>query len=153
MRLPSPVEAAPLVARACLAVSSSREDLSFLASKLQEGHWQLYTARSYREALAELSRRRVPVVLCECQLPDGNWKDLLSQLAPMLEPPRLIAFSRNADEALWAEVLNMGAFDLLATPFREEELMFTIDSAWLDWEGEQEQHRLGTYSPGRSDAA
>lgn len=98
-------------------------------------------ASTYKEALAELSRRRLPVVLCECQLPDGNSKDVLASLAPMLERPRLIVFSRHADDRLWTETLNLGGFDLLATPFREDELVFTIGSAWLDWEGEQERRR------------
>ena len=75
----------------------------------------------------------MPVVFCECPLPDGNWKDVLGQLAPMPDRPRLIVFSRHADERLWAEVLDFGAFDLLATPFREGELVFTVGSAWLDW--------------------
>jgi len=84
----------------------------------------------------------MPVVLCECPLPDGNWKDVLGQLAPMPDRPRLIVFSRQADESLWAEVLNLGGFDLLATPFREAELVFTIGSAWLDWTSEQERQPL-----------
>src|SRR5215472_4684281 len=123
-----------------LVISSSIEDLGFLEDRFKEANWKLYLAHTYREALAELSRIRVPVVLSECRLPDGNWKDVLCQLAPMIERPRLIVFSRNADDRLWAEVLNLGAFDLLITPFREHELVFATGSAWLDWESEQ-RHR------------
>ena len=124
-----------------LAISPFTEDLAFLEQKFQEADWTLYVAHTYREALIRLSHVRVPIILCECQLPDGNWKDVLSQLAPMLDRPRLIVVSRHADERLWTEVLNQGAFDLLATPFREAELVFTIGSAWDDWTGEQERHR------------
>ena len=88
------------------------------------------------------------MVLSELQLPDGNWKDVLGQLAPMIQRPRLIVFSRNADNRLWEEVLNLGAFDLLITPFREHELVFSIGSAWLDWEGEQEDHQSRKYAHG-----
>jgi hypothetical protein len=45
-------------------------------------------------------------------------RDVLSRLAPTLEPPRVIVVSHHADERLWAEVLSLGGFDLLATPFR-----------------------------------
>jgi DNA-binding NtrC family response regulator len=129
-----------------LAISPSVENLSFLdgifnESIFKEARWKLHTAGTYREALAQLSDKTVPVVLSECRLPDGSWKDVLNQLAPMLQRPRLIVFSRHADERLWAEVLNLGGFDLLATPFRTEELVFAIGSAWLDWEGEQERRR------------
>ena len=130
-----------------LAISPSIEDLAFLEDRFKEAHWKLYIAHTYREALAELSRTRVPVVLSECQLPDGNWKDVLGQLSPMIERPRLIVFSRNADDRLWEEVLNLGAVDLLITPFREHELVFAIGSAWLDWEGEQERRQSRKYAP------
>ena len=124
-----------------LAISPFIEDLSFLEKKFQDAGWRLYTAHTYREALMQLTHERMPIVICERQLPDGSWKDVLSQLAPMVDRPRLIVVSRDADEKLWAEVLNMGAFDLLSTPFREAELAFTIGSAWLDWKAEQERHR------------
>jgi hypothetical protein len=66
----------------------------------------------------------------------------------MIERPRLIVFSRNADDRLWTEVLNWGAFDLLKTPFREHELVFAIGSAWLNWEGEQEGRQTRKYAHG-----
>lgn len=119
-----------------LAISPSVEDLRFLEGRFKEAHWKLYRAGTYREALSMLNEKRLPVVLSACQLPDGNWKDVLNRLAPMLERPRLIVFSRQADDRLWAEVYNLGGFDLLATPFLEDELMFAIDSAWLDWNRE-----------------
>jgi DNA-binding NtrC family response regulator len=121
-----------------LAIGSSVEDLSFLEDRFKEAKWTLYTARTYREALRELSWNRMPVVFCECPVPEGSWKDVLGQLALMPDRPRLIVFSRHADETLWAEVLNLGGYDLLATPFREPELVFTIGMAWLDWKSEQE---------------
>ena len=132
----------PSVQLSSLAICSSVEDLSFLEYRFKEAKWTLYTAHTYREALRELSLNRMPVVFCECPLPDGNWKDVLGQLALMPHRPRLIVFSRQADESLWAEVLNLGGFDLLATPFREAELVFTIGSAWLDWMSEQERQPL-----------
>jgi DNA-binding NtrC family response regulator len=125
-----------------LAISASVEDLLFLESKFKEAHWKLSMAGTYREALAELSEKPLPVVLSDRQLPDGSWKDVLSRLARMRDRPRLIVFCRDANDRLWTEVLNLGGFDLLATPFREEELVFAIGSAWLDWEGEQERRRL-----------
>jgi FixJ family two-component response regulator len=97
---------------------------------------------------SKISCTRVPVVLSECQLPDGNWKDVLRRLARMMERPRLIVFSRNADDRLWAEVLNLGAMDLLMIPFREHELLFAIGSAWLDWEVEQDRRQTWRYAHG-----
>ena len=67
------------VSLSALAISPSIEDLAFLEERFKEARWKLYIARTYREALAQLSRLRVPVVLSEWKLPDGNWKDVLGQ--------------------------------------------------------------------------
>ncbi len=116
-----------------LAISPFEKDLSFLQRMFDEANWRLYKAHTCREAMTELNRERMPVVICERQLPDGNWKDMLSQLAPLPERPRLIVMSSQADERLWSEVLNMGGFDVLAVPLREVEVGYAIGSAWLDW--------------------
>jgi DNA-binding response OmpR family regulator len=139
LRQPAPIDYDPVTS---LAVSPFEADLSFLQRMFDEADWKLFTAHTYKEGMAQLSRELIPVVLCECQLPDGNWKDVLSRLAPMLEPPRLIAVSHHADERLWLEVLNLGGFDLLATPFREVEAGYAIGAAWLDWKHARHQGAL-----------
>ena len=48
----------------------------------------------------------------------------------MAEPPVVIVTSRIADDSLWAEVLNLGGYDVLAKPFREAELIWALESAW-----------------------
>jgi MacB-like protein len=99
-----------------LAISPFEEDLSFLQRMFGDAGWKLLVAHTYKEGMAQIERELLPVVICECQLADGNWKNVLSHLAPMLNPPRLIVVSRHADARLWLEVLNLGGFDLLATP-------------------------------------
>ncbi len=47
--------------------------------------------------------------------------------------PVLIVASRLADDRLWAEVLNLGAFDLLlGEPFDREEVLRVTESAWRE---------------------
>jgi DNA-binding NtrC family response regulator len=36
-----------------------------------------------------------------------------------------------ADEHLWAEALNLGAYDVLAKPFDPTEVVRTLSQAWL----------------------
>jgi DNA-binding NtrC family response regulator len=122
-----------------LAVSPFSDDVAFLQDKFEEANLKLCVARTIQGALIQLRRVRVSIVICERQLPDGNWKDVLRHLAPLVDRPNLIVVSRQIDVRLWSEVLNQGAFDLLATPFREAELAFVIGSAWLNWTGEQER--------------
>jgi DNA-binding NtrC family response regulator len=45
--------------------------------------------------------------------------------------------SRAADERLWAEALNLGAYDVLAKPFDPTEVCRIVSLAWMHW---AEQH-------------
>jgi response regulator RpfG family c-di-GMP phosphodiesterase len=71
-------------------------------------------------------------VICDHCLPDGDWKSVLAELDSVPDHPSFIVSSRLADERLWAEVLNLGAFDLLlGSPFVPEEVLRVTQSASL----------------------
>jgi DNA-binding response OmpR family regulator len=70
------------------------------------------------------------VIVCERDLPDGTWKDVLEIAASLLRPPPVIVTSRLADDYLWAEVLNLGGYDVLAKPFDPREVARTLKLAW-----------------------
>ena len=70
------------------------------------------------------------VVITERDLPPGDWKDALSALQQLPRQPLLIVTSRLADEELWSEVLNLGAHNVLAKPFRAVEVQWVLESAW-----------------------
>jgi len=118
---------------AILLVSPAPEDHALLEPLLSGAGRKMYSARSYREAVTVLCRDRFAVVLCERDLPDGKWKDLLSQIAPLADPPCLIVTSQVADEYLWAEVLNLGGYDVLAKPFHPEEVTRVVALACEHW--------------------
>ena len=133
-----------------LLISPFEADLLFLRRMFDDANWRLFTAHTCKEGMAQLDHEQIPIVICEAQLADGSWKDLLSRLAPILEPPRVIVASDRADERLWSEVLNLGGFDLVATPFRQVEVGYAIGSAWVDWK----YGRAGTASmPGPQTAS
>jgi FixJ family two-component response regulator len=83
-----------------------------------------------REALYSMASRQVAAILCEALL---DWKELLSYLAEVLEPPLLIVTSRLADQRLWAEALNLGSWDVLTKPFNEAEVRRVVESALHHW--------------------
>jgi len=99
-------------------------------------NWTVNTARDADEAKGILLSMPVPVILCESELPGGNWKDLLVIIAGIRRPPLLIVTSRLADEYLWAEVLNLGGHDVLAKPFNSTELVQVVSMAGRRWKDE-----------------
>jgi len=119
---------------AVLAVSSLPTDRVRLREILSQGNWKLNEASDCSEALALLRGQSVPVLLCERDHADGNWEDLLKATARLPAPPNLIVFSRLADASLWAQVLNLGGFDVLMTPFEPEEVLRVTFAAWSRWE-------------------
>jgi DNA-binding NtrC family response regulator len=133
---------------AVLAVSPLLADRLLLREILSQRSWKLHEASTCREALALLRDHSVPVLLSERDHADGNWEELLNATASLSAPPKLIVFSRLADESLWAEVLNMGGFDVLMTPFEPEEVLRVTFAAWSRWECD-----FATAPPKKGDAA
>lgn len=66
-------------------------------------------------------------------MPDSSWKSLLAALDQLPDRPLLVVTSRLADEHLWAEVLNLGGYDVLMKPFDPQEVVRVISLAWLRW--------------------
>ena len=89
--------------------------------------------KSRLEASLLWREHRVAVVVSDSDLSDGTWKDLLTDLRTAPNPPRLIVTSDLADERLWAEVLNYGAYDVLVKPFHPAEVLRIVSAAWRDW--------------------
>ena len=58
---------------------------------------------------------------------------MLARIKRLPTPPLLIVTSRLADEYLWAEALNLGAYDVVAKPFDSHELIRVVSFAWLHW--------------------
>jgi len=125
--------------RLALFVSPNEEDDWALIHILRPAGWSVDTARTCAEAMRSLAIEPASVVIVERCLPDGTWKTLLNQLMRMEFPPKVIVTSRLADERLWAEVLNLGGFDVLAQPFCATEALRCISSACRHWHEESDE--------------
>jgi DNA-binding response OmpR family regulator len=91
--------------------------------------WRLFEARDRRRALECLGRNPVQVVIAESTLPAWNWKRILADLRRLAPPPQLVVASRTADDALWAEVLNIGGYDVLPQPLERDEVERVVAAA------------------------
>jgi len=116
-----------------LSVSPLLDDHDALDRILHPPYWKVYKAGTLTSALAVLKRNRPRLMVCECNLGRETWREALAQIMLTPEPPLLIVASRLADSDLWAEALNLGAYDVLAKPFDRAELTRTLTSAWLHW--------------------
>jgi len=114
-----------------LSVSAISEDHTTLRGLLRGLPCRLVVASTCRNALRCLSHDPTCIIICERDLPDGTWRDVLNHLGASATKPFLIVTSPVADEALWAEVLNLGGFDVIAKPFDQREVRHVLETACL----------------------
>ena len=109
------------------------EDLFRLRGICGGTGWRLHEVQTLRAAVAHLEHNAIPVVLCQHPLPDSDWTALLDAALGLPKPPYLIVWSRHADHSLWAEVLNLGGYDVLAAPFQVAEVVHAVSAAVRRW--------------------
>lgn len=98
--------------------------------------WRLFEARDRRRALECLGKNPVHVVIAESEMPAWNWKRILSDLRRLAPVPQLVVTSRTADDYLWAEVLNVGGYDVLPQPLERDEVERVVAAARRHFDAE-----------------
>src|SRR5215831_15834214 len=106
-----------------LSVSPMEDDHAALQRIVDHSNWILFKAHHLTSALELLRQDDIAVVLCEHDLSPGRWLDLLNQTRQLPQAPSVVVTSRLADERLWGEALNLGAWDVLAKPFDRDEVL------------------------------
>lgn len=95
--------------------------------------WTLASTPTVESALESLRVNLIPILFCNSDLRPGLWQEMLDRMLSLPDPPFLVVTSRLADDRLWAEALNLGAYDVLAKPFDKTEVNRIVRSAWLRW--------------------
>jgi DNA-binding NtrC family response regulator len=108
--------------KSMLTIGLSAQDSDHAQAILTPRGWALREILGYLPLAGQLRRHCFAAVICESELIDGTWRDVLEELTTQAPPPPLIVTSFLADASLWAEVLNRGGFDVVRVPFEEEEL-------------------------------
>lgn len=118
-----------------LFCSSLPEEHTVLRRILAQSPWKLESASNARQCLRRLrGYPSITAVICGRDLPDGDWRSILRQLDALPERPIFMVSARLADDRLWSEALNLGAFDVLrSAPFEREAVERATENARLAW--------------------
>jgi DNA-binding NtrC family response regulator len=95
--------------------------------------WHVQPEPSIQAVLAAIEREPIAIVICDRDWAADDWKSLLDHFARLSRPPMLIVTSRLADDRLWAEALNLGAYDVIAKPFEASEVVRIAGLACAHW--------------------
>jgi CheY-like chemotaxis protein len=115
-----------------LSVSPNDEDRASL-ERIFQSSWRVVASSSIASILSALRETPIPIVIYDCEVSFGSWSDTLEQISFLPDPPLFIVTSRLADERLWAEALNLGAWDVLAKPFEPDEVTRIVSIAGQHW--------------------
>ena len=115
--------------KSMLTIGLTAEDRGRAQEILAPRGWSIREIKGCLPLAEQLRRNRFAAVICESELIDGNWRDVLEELMAQAAAPPLIVTSFLADAPLWAEVLNRGGFDVVRVPFDAEELARVVTLA------------------------
>jgi DNA-binding NtrC family response regulator len=114
-----------------LLISPDEEDHEILSALFKHNSWTLHRADSVKSVSTLLKETAASVVISERDLTVGDWTRVLTVVRRLPRAPLLIVISRVADNYLWAEALNLGAYDVLAKPLNQTEAARVLTSAWI----------------------
>lgn len=139
---------------ALLLVTPSSEDESAVRTIVKTpAISKISRCAGVEETLQNLQSITPAVVICERDLPDGSWKAILAACEGLEQAPLVVVVSRHADDHLWAEVLNLGGYDVLSKPFDATEVTRVVDSSCRQWKGAPSRRSVSSQPPMASGVA
>ena len=140
--MPEPPARHPPGTITVLSFSPAENDHTVLEQVFRESSLTLYPncrlalrpSPTLASTLAALREERIPIVLCDRDGQPDAWREILEASRDLAAPPCVIVTSRLAGDREWAELLNAGAFDLLAKPFDKSNVIRIMHSAWVHWQ-------------------
>jgi DNA-binding NtrC family response regulator len=105
---------------------------SALVQQIEEQGVQVVAAPGREEARAILQGGPpVTIVLTDETLPDGDWRDILRDVAASGVPAEIVVCTTGPEQPLTLsfELLDHGAFGLMAEPYDPDQLQWLINTA------------------------
>ena len=113
----------------CVFLGCSGKDYQVATSYLDAAHVRLHRAGSLEEADLLLAHGGARVLLTETTFPGGSWQDAVALKTTRHPGAVLVVTAESADEGLWLDVLEQGAYDLILKPFVADELLRVLANA------------------------
>jgi len=104
----------------------SAQNRKLVESAIERWSLEVGWYSSVQEARRSLRRGTHSLVLCEANLPDGTYRDVMQLVAHKLGRIRVIVMSESVLEDCYREAIDDGVFDVLATPCRRTDVQWII---------------------------
>ena len=106
-----------------LVVENNPQVLELLGTLVSSQGWEAVQVSTLRDALSSFAARSFDAIVADVELDDGNSIPLLQQARERLpQSVPTLMISSYASDTLRSELKRLGALDLLAKPFRLDDL-------------------------------
>ena len=97
-------------------------------------HWSVdpICCSSIKEARTLLPNARPSLIFCEESLADGTYRDLLRDLSKSAKTHLVVMSPQPDQNEIYNEALNLGAFDMIASPCRRSDVQWIAIRAMQD---------------------
>ena len=111
-----------------LAICST-ENRQVIQSAILEWSLEVCWCLTLQEARRGLRRGNHALVLCEAELPDGTYQDVMTLLKHKLDQIRVIVLAESHSEDCYRQAIELGAFDVISAPYKRTDVQWIIMQA------------------------
>jgi len=111
-----------------LAICSA-ENRQVVESAIMEWSLDVCWCLTLQEARRALRRGKHALILCQAELPDGTYQDVMKLLKHKLDQIRVMVLSASHSENCYSQATEMGAFDVISAPCKRTDVQWIIMQA------------------------
>jgi DNA-binding NtrC family response regulator len=125
-----------------LAILQNPRDCDALREIAASYGWKISIVDSSSLAMPLLQEQPTPLVICDGDLADEDWREVVGKIAALPQAVCVLLASRVVDDYLWRQVIQNHGYDVVAKPFQRELLRQAVMFAW-SWRGWAHRHGGG----------
>ncbi len=122
-----------------VAITQNSGDAETLRQIACSCGWRILIVDSSGSAIASRNDHPTPLVICDRDLVDEAWRDVLGKIAALPRAVCVLLASSVVDDYLWHDVIRHQGYDVVSKPFQPGELQRVVSFAW-SWRGWAHRH-------------
>jgi DNA-binding NtrC family response regulator len=115
----------------CVYLTASFRALEIAPTLLDSAQIRIHLSTTLEEAEGRLQATRSQILLTDVTFERGSWEDAIRMAARVPLRTVVVLAAHTADERLWLDALERGAYDLISKPFRAEEMRRILENAFF----------------------
>lgn len=112
-----------------LIIDDDQDICALLSRYLTKKGYDTASAGTAKTGLEQLKEQQFDLVVCDFKLPDADGLDLIKKIKESQPNIQIILITGYADLRIAVKAMKLGAFDYVAKPLYQDELLLTIKSA------------------------